>query len=225
MEQWNVSRDVMASLDAVDDIIRQQKKMLNNIQGTKAQNGADTAYKTPSTNQMFDKFETFESELATLFKDDEKIADLLNDSPIAASKPLDLSEQQEEPVRNLKNKQQPISQTNSFGQQPITEINAYRKIEQDNDYRQPEPIPQGTIKYPKIEPNVKPKREKMRIFKKKNKNEAVPGAATITEQQLRALSRQHLFMMIRDLEKELQQVKRENESMLIAYQAGYSRKI
>ena len=42
----------------------------------------------------------------------------------------------------------------------------------------------------------------------------------ITQRQLRALKRKHLFIMIRDLEQELQQVKKEKAEILLAYQAG-----
>jgi|GEM_PF-2758994 len=56
---------------------------------------------------------------------------------------------------------------------------------------------------------------------------------SITERQMRALSRKHLLLMLRDLEKELLQVTRERDNMLTAcragmahvpqaYQAGYS---
>jgi len=42
----------------------------------------------------------------------------------------------------------------------------------------------------------------------------------ITQRQLRALKRKHLLVMIRDLEEELWQVKKEKTEMLLAYQAG-----
>ena len=42
----------------------------------------------------------------------------------------------------------------------------------------------------------------------------------ITDQQLRALSRKHLLMMIRDLEKELKQAKEEKENLLLACKAN-----
>ena len=42
----------------------------------------------------------------------------------------------------------------------------------------------------------------------------------ITEKQLRALSRRHLLLMIRDLEKELRQAKGEMELLRLAYLAG-----
>ena len=42
----------------------------------------------------------------------------------------------------------------------------------------------------------------------------------ITEKQLRALSRKHLLMMIRDLELELAQVKEEKAEMILAFRAG-----
>ncbi|MCL1896388.1 MAG: hypothetical protein FWG03_07575 [Clostridiales bacterium] len=46
----------------------------------------------------------------------------------------------------------------------------------------------------------------------------------ITDEQLRALSRKHLLMMIRDLELELAQAKKERDSLLIAYKAGLAEK-
>jgi len=42
----------------------------------------------------------------------------------------------------------------------------------------------------------------------------------ISEQQLRALSRKHLLMMLRDLEKELHQERSEKEHLLLACRAG-----
>ena len=47
-----------------------------------------------------------------------------------------------------------------------------------------------------------------------------PGRPTMTQQQLRALSRRHLLVIIRDLEKELEQEKKEKESLLLAFKAG-----
>ena len=47
-------------------------------------------------------------------------------------------------------------------------------------------------------------------------------APTMTERQLRALSRKHLMLMIRDLEAELRQERAEKKDLLMAYQAGLS---
>jgi len=47
-------------------------------------------------------------------------------------------------------------------------------------------------------------------------------APPMTERQLRALSRKHLMLMIRDLEAELRQEKAEKKDLLMAYQAGFS---
>ena len=41
-----------------------------------------------------------------------------------------------------------------------------------------------------------------------------------TDRQLRALSKKHLLLMIRDLEKELSREKQEKENLLLAYHAG-----
>ena len=49
---------------------------------------------------------------------------------------------------------------------------------------------------------------------------APKAGPVITDEQLRALSRKHLLMMIRDLEIELAQAKKERDSLLIAYEAG-----
>jgi len=45
-------------------------------------------------------------------------------------------------------------------------------------------------------------------------------APPITDQQLRALTRKHLLMMLRDLEKELIQERSEKERLLLACRAG-----
>ena len=42
----------------------------------------------------------------------------------------------------------------------------------------------------------------------------------MTDRQLRALTRKHLYMIIRDLEKDRQQEIKEKEQMLIAYRSG-----
>ena len=43
----------------------------------------------------------------------------------------------------------------------------------------------------------------------------------ITDQQLRALTRKHLLMMLRDLEKELEQERSEKEHLLLACRASF----
>ena len=45
----------------------------------------------------------------------------------------------------------------------------------------------------------------------------------MTDQQLRALSRKHLLMMLCDLEKELQQERSEKKNLLLACRAGLPR--
>ena len=47
----------------------------------------------------------------------------------------------------------------------------------------------------------------------------------ITERQLRALGKKHLYMMIRDLEAELAQEKTEKGNLLCAFQAGLSQSV
>jgi len=42
----------------------------------------------------------------------------------------------------------------------------------------------------------------------------------MTDQQLRALRRKHLLVLIRDLEEALQNANREKEQLLLAYQSG-----
>ena len=50
-----------------------------------------------------------------------------------------------------------------------------------------------------------------------------PKEATIDERQLRALSRKHLLIMIRDLETELERVKQEKENLIAAYNSGLNK--
>ena len=45
-------------------------------------------------------------------------------------------------------------------------------------------------------------------------------APVITDRQMRALGKKHLFMMIRDLETELAQEKHEKQNLLCAFSAG-----
>lgn len=46
----------------------------------------------------------------------------------------------------------------------------------------------------------------------------------MTDQQLRALRRKHLLVLIRDLEKDLQEAVSDKEQLLLAYQAGREQK-
>jgi len=46
----------------------------------------------------------------------------------------------------------------------------------------------------------------------------------MTDQQLRALRRKHLLVIIRDLEKDLQKAVSDKEQLLLAYQAGQEQK-
>lgn len=56
-------------------------------------------------------------------------------------------------------------------------------------------------------------------YKEHEEKIQTPEQPKMTDRQLRALSRKHLFMMIRDLEKELRQAKEEKENLLLAYKA------
>ena len=47
----------------------------------------------------------------------------------------------------------------------------------------------------------------------------------MTDQQLRALRRKHLLVLIRDLEEELQNAGREKEQLLLAYQSGLAHEV
>ena len=53
-----------------------------------------------------------------------------------------------------------------------------------------------------------------------DESKAESGKNEMTGQQLKVLGRKHLLMIIRDLEKELGQVKAEKEELLLAYKAG-----
>ena len=46
----------------------------------------------------------------------------------------------------------------------------------------------------------------------------------ITDKQLRVLNRKHLLLMVRDLEKELEQIKLESQNLLVTFEAGSTRK-
>ena len=51
-----------------------------------------------------------------------------------------------------------------------------------------------------------------------------PAESILTDEQLRVLNRKHLLMMIRDLEKELRQAKKERDLLLVAYEAGLAKR-
>jgi len=65
--------------------------------------------------------------------------------------------------------------------------------------------------------NIPPMEELVRAYKEPR---GALGPERITEKQLRALSKKHLLIMIRDLEIELKQEKKEKENLILAYRAG-----
>ena len=69
--------------------------------------------------------------------------------------------------------------------------------------------------------STQPVEKRSRTDVKKRTSVAAPPS--ITERQMRALSRKHLLLMLHDLEKELLQVKRERDNMLTACRAGMAR--
>jgi len=62
--------------------------------------------------------------------------------------------------------------------------------------------------------------ETERRYQERKKRAKPVQGSTMTDQQLRALNRRHLLIIIRDLEKELKQIREEKENMLIAFRAG-----
>jgi len=58
------------------------------------------------------------------------------------------------------------------------------------------------------------------LLRNRKPTEAGAEFPAMTDRQLRALGKKHLFMMIRDLETELAQEKTEKDNLLCAFQAG-----
>ena len=61
-------------------------------------------------------------------------------------------------------------------------------------------------------------------FANREKSSNRQAASIITEKQLRALGKKHLLIMIRDLEKELLLLQRENKNLLLAYETELAQK-
>ena len=181
----------------------------------------------------FDDAKTIEDELDRFFREDADIAELLESprytppmEPETFS-PVSLDDLMRSFSPEWKT---PISETNSFSQPSVTETSAPKSSVVDTVtqlYPELFDDPQLNGAKQKLPEHVSDKKPKMSLKHPEQLsvlqgNKAEQKEPAITEQQLRALSKKHLLMMISDLEKELKQAKNELENLLIAYQAGLS---
>jgi len=233
MEQLNTLDDVLESLDAV---IRQQRIMLDDMHGASV--GGVSVAPTPEP----EKADVFQAEFSALFKDDKDLSALFNVAPPAEPQPSGLSPL-EDLLKSL-NQTPPPQPT-----PPTVETNNFRQFLPDP----PEPLtapppemlplqipitdePAQTRSDPPeffladfksttaADEPAKPKLDPPDLLFAELKSKTAAERSAITDQQLRALGRKHLLMMIRDLEMELEQAKQENDNLLLAYQAGIAKK-
>ena len=141
-----------------------------------------------------EKADALSADLADLFGDDSELAALFNISPSSSPSPFTPS-----PLEEL-----PLSFNNTTSTRSKT--------------------PQEHFRYPAPQELANPILEQPTTITKSRKINTEETKSVITEQQLRALTRKHLLMMIRDLERELSQVKRERDNLLLAYQSGFAQK-
>ena len=245
MEQSNKFGGVLESLDAV---IRQQEIMLRDMQRARTTGGMNNANTTISSRSA-----GFEADFAETLRESQGRSVSFNNIPPAAPKPLGEAErffspqaQQfvpkassfvDRPATETNNfarqtKQQFAYDNDGFGRQTTAETNNFvwpreQAVEQfvpkTNNVRQNFPAGQDPFRYPSNQELSGFAREQQDPFSINISSKTPEKEPVITDRQLRALNRKHLLMMIRDLEKELQQIKKEKDELLLAYRAGFAR--
>ena len=208
MTGWNIPGNVQTSLDTVDDMLRQQHEMLNDIQNEPIPGNVDDTYTAPAPKAGFD---AIVAELDALFANDQDLAARLNSPSSSAPKPFTPLSIDEITRSFNETAQNPVPESNAFGPSAV---------EQTDSARKPPVVQQEPHRGPSLEELLQPFREEPEPFVKRRGNKNPSTNAAITDQQLRALNRKHLLIMIRDLEKELRQKVEEIDNMLLAYQAG-----
>jgi len=230
MEPWDAATGVRISLDDIDLMLRRQQDMLDELQRTLASGNTGYTYTIKTAVPVSDTNHP-QAEPKALFGTDKQFSDLWSTSLPAAPKtfaplPSEISESFDKPVqRPVSGPYAPIQPpppsalpAENFGRPVIAPAVLQAdwrpqipSIVQPSFQSLPAKIPLGLIQANPgtLERSSNSRDKKMRT-----------ADSTITDQQLRALSRKHLFILIRDLEKDLQQVTEEKESLLLAYQAG-----
>lgn len=187
---------IQTTLDSLDELLCCQQDLLDSL--SKAPGSRDAAY-TAATTPPLSETDAIMDELAALL-----------DKPLPSDpKPFISPEKQCEKERK--------PETNSQ-QQQVFDFSSYRRqaapkadIFTPSAHQKPLEHPAADLRSLRETP--------LSGNGKDDQTESI-----ITENQLRALSRKHLLMMIRDLETELQQVKHEHQNLLLAYQAGLAQK-
>ena len=188
------------TLDFLEDLLSRQQNMLNDIQ--KGENSINTtpAYTSdaPVTMTESDENDNNSESSKVLFKGDKVLTEEIT---------------QLFPESEL----QPAPSTDSERHLGVPEADI---------------LVQSLPDSPKISKSAE--EEPMRSFNEPDNSpenrmaEEKAAESIITEKQLRAFSRKHLLMMIRDLEKELAELKKENkhkEELLRAYQSNFNQKL
>jgi hypothetical protein len=206
---------------AFDDILNRQRKLLEELQSKSnpqpsyRTSGVNTAAYTtppaPAAAPAFGNDNTFLSDLDKYIANDPGLSAILNPERPAVpqpQRPVTL-----EKIRQdfLERENQPPLQPGTFGQQPAAQP-------ERQQYIPPQPVTQRQTEQ---EPCI-PLREQMtRMTGSRTTSSA---ELSITEKQLKALSRKHLLMMISDLQGEIIRIKEENENITAAYHAGTAQK-
>ena len=228
MREQSILGGMPSSLQAVDDILRQQQNILSDMQRTTTPSRVYRSTGTaPTPTPVFEKTSPITENPAV----SSRATMTTRSKPFVPLSGEDLTRVFNRAV------QQPAIEVDGFRQPYAPEMDNFRQPTAFELY----PFPQPSTAQPEGSPNPQsisqdsyrsPEMAAVPLQSFAPSTQVSPnqqGTAStpsrITEQQLRAMSRRHLLMMIRDLEEELRQQKEEKEAMLLAYRAGIAQRV
>ena len=224
-QQGYVPYEVQASIKTLDELLRQQDALLGTFNSVNTPGSVTTAYTQtvaaakPTAAPALDSMDNLNQELAELFKNDKELNALFNAPQSSASQTPSYAHQPQKPassipstIEDIFSNQQPALQPVSVRQPPVSEIKSYTQSP-----AQPQPA-----RHPAVTQAMSPLWEQLDRFAENRASRPKPAEPAITEKQMQALGKKHLWMMILDLQEKLERAEEENETILQALQVGYA---
>ena len=212
MEQLNMPGDIQKQLDDLDVILNQYRSLMSDTEPASASDDTHHAYTAvaappseepaPAQNPAVDMIDTLSDEIITLLKGDTDFSDMFDQKPASASSPEYKTFSIDELTQAfIETSQQTPRETDHYEQFSAPDIGSH--------------TPPDTYEADSHEPPLPAQEIEISAWKRPE--------PVITDQQLKALTRKHLFIMIRDLQRELRKEKEEKEKLILAYKAGLAR--
>jgi|GEM_PF-6871629 len=193
--------ETQTMLDSMNDLLRQQEEALGEIQADA--DCEDTNTTNDESGIMTKNMEDIMNGISIMFADDEEFIKLL----FSMNGPAEgkISEDGiDQPVHTEPAKCDFETQSIEAAQPPDKPEELFDPVPLSVLAESVSNPPSEKYIQPPLESEENPRTEETRI----------------TPQQLKALSRKHLMIMLSDLEKELKRVNKENQNMILAYKAG-----